>query len=131
MKAKNLMKVGIVGALLASAAAWAGYTSTYYVNINAATRTVSGSLANARSSADTNQLISCSVRGYNTGSSSVFCEAQDANGVNVYCMSSSPALVSAATGISGDSYILFKYDNSGTCTYLYVSNASSYAPRQP
>ncbi|NMO23325.1 hypothetical protein HPC49_50480 [Pyxidicoccus fallax] len=131
MQTKNLLKVGAVGALLAGTAAWAGYTATYYVTVNTTTRTAFGSLANARASADTQQLISCSVHAFNSGSSGVTCEAQDANGVNAYCTSSAAAMVNAVASISGDAYLLFKYDTNGTCTYLYVSNASSYAPRQP
>ncbi len=131
MKTKNLMTVGIVGTLLAGTAAWAGVKTIYNVGINTSTRAAYGSMGTARSSADSNQYIGCAVLGYSTGSSSVICQAQDASGVAAYCTSTNPAIVTAATSQSGDAYLYFNYDASGTCTYLYVSNVSNYAPREP
>ncbi|MCY1019253.1 hypothetical protein [Pyxidicoccus sp. MSG2] len=131
MKTKNLMTVGLVGTLLAGTAAWAGVKTVYNVGINTSTRVAYGSMGTARGSADANQYIGCAVLGFSSGSSSVTCLAQDASGVSAYCTSSNPAIVTAATSQSGDAYLYFTYDASGACTYLYVSNLSSYAPREP
>ncbi|MFP2906391.1 hypothetical protein ACLESD_15270 [Pyxidicoccus sp. 3LFB2] len=131
MKTKNLLKVSVVGALLAGTAAWAGLKSTHYVTINTSAREAFGSYADARGSGDRTQAIGCSIHGFSRGSSTVICQAQDASGFSVYCLSSDPALVTAATSQSDAAYIRFTYDDNGACTYLYVGNSSNFAPRQP
>lgn len=131
MKTNKLLMGCAVGALLASTAAWAGFKSTYYADVDTTGRYAYGSYGSARGSADSLQYIGCSVQGFSSGSSRVICEAQNASGVSAFCSSTVPALVTAATSQSGDSYIFFTWDENGDCTYLYVSNTSNYAPRQP
>lgn len=132
MKTNNLMMACAVGALMAGSAAWAGLKSTWYASVDTTNRVAYGSYGSARGSADTVQAIGCSVQSFSTSTSArVICEAQDANGNSAYCSSTVPALVTAATSQSGDSYIYFTWDANGTCTYLYVSNSSNFAPRQP
>jgi hypothetical protein len=131
MKTKNLLMGCAVGALVASTAAWAGFKSVTYVNINTTTRVAYGSMGSARGSTDTNQSIGCFVQGFSSGTNSVFCQAYNASNATVYCTSNAPAIVTAATTLSDSSYIYFTWDVNGACTGLTVSNDSSYAPRQP
>lgn len=131
MKKLNLMVAGAVGALLAGTAAWAGYKSTYYVGVDTTSREAYGSFGSARASADSVQYIGCAVQGFSNGTNYVLCQARNANNVSAYCSSSEPALVNAATALSDGSYMYLNWDANGTCTYLYVSNASQWAPRQP
>jgi hypothetical protein len=131
MKTNKLLMGCAVGALLASTAAYAGYKSIYYVGVDTTSREAYGSFGSARSSADTVQYIGCAVQGFSSGTSRVICEARNASNVSAACSSTAPAMVTAATSQSGDSYIYFTWDETGTCTYLYVSNTSNWAPRQP
>jgi hypothetical protein len=91
-----------------------------------------GSMGSARNSSDTRQYIGCSVDTYATGTAaSVYCSATDASGRTAACASYNPVLVAAANSLSGDSYVAFYFDGSGTCTELYTTTASSFAPKNP
>jgi hypothetical protein len=88
-----------------------------------------GALGSAHNSSDSVQYIGCSVDTYATGASPMmYCSAQNASR-SVYCSSSNPQLITAANSLSGDSYLAFFFDASGTCTELYITTASSYAPK--
>lgn len=120
---------GMAAAALIGTSAWAGFKSATEVNVSG--NSAYGSLASARNSADGVQYIGCHLYTYNTGSASVACYATSASGVQGSCSSTNALIVDAVRSMNGDSYILFRWDTAGACTYLVVSNASQYAPKQP
>jgi hypothetical protein len=71
----------------------------------------SGSLHAARHSADSVQMLGCSVK-YNAafGTSSVTCTATDESGRILTCSSSDPGFIPVAAGISDYSWIFFECD---------------------
>lgn len=119
-------------AALASTAVYAGYRSGWQVGVDTVNRNAYGTMANVRASADSNQYIGCSVRTYNSGATIyVYCFASDAVGNYGSCNTTASNFVTTAHQINGDSHIYFSWDSSGNCTYLYVDNESSYAPKSP
>ena len=117
--------------LLFIGTAEAGFKSTYGVNVDTTGRTAYGDVMSARSSPDTTGYIGCSVLGFSSGSGQVTCSATTSTGVNAYCYSITPTIIAAAASGGTSSYYYFQWDTSSQCTYLYVSNASMFGPKQP
>lgn len=130
--AKHTSKlVGIAVTALIGTAAWAGAKSTNTVLVNTGARSASGSLGDARNSADTQQFIGCSITTYVGSAPSLGCFAMDTSSNYVGCSSTNADLVATARSINGDSYITFTWDTFSACTSLHVTNASHGAPKQP
>ncbi len=119
--------VPAVAALLLGAVwAHAGARSTNEVYVGPGS--ASGSLGSARNSTGTKQYIGCALDAY-TGSASVYCMAQNSVGAYGSCYSSSSRMIAALNTLNGDSNLYFSWDSSGTCTNLYITNKSDYAPK--
>jgi hypothetical protein len=100
------------------------------VEVNLSAGYARGSLGDARSSADFVQMIGC----YNSsgpGYAVVACEAQDASGVYKSCATSDPYMVASARSIGAGSYVFFRWDASGNCTAVHVTNYSTIRPMTP
>lgn len=97
-------------------------------------RSVAGGVSSAYNSADTVQLIGCSVGANAGGSLTAVCEATTATGVYAQCITSDPALVQAAAAINSGSVIYFHLPTTGTaplpCIDLTVVNYSTSAPKK-
>lgn len=125
------MRKGLLTALFAiglaatSATALAGLKINTTVTVNTVSRFASGALASARNSADAVQYIGCSVTD-SAGAAFVTCSARSSAGAFAACTSSDVGKVSAASSINSDSYVFFRYDSTGACTYLSVSTFSYY-----
>ncbi|MGH8083194.1 MAG: hypothetical protein ACREP7_21625 [Lysobacter sp.] len=89
-----------------------------------------GMLGTARNSADSKQSIGCATT-VDSNALRADCEAQNAAGTYVHCMTTNAALVTVAQSISSDSYLAFNFDSAGICTSIYVSNGSSNAVKLP
>jgi hypothetical protein len=127
MKAKlhKLMATAVLGLALVSNSipAWAGLVGLTEVGIGYYGSTpfaAAGSMAGARYSADSVQLIGCGV--YGSGQF-VHCNAKDQTGRSVSCMSSDPRLMDAVKAITDSSLIYFEFQG-GICTTLNVTNES-------
>jgi hypothetical protein len=119
--------VVVVGVgLLISHGARAGLKQTTTVGIDTVNRNFYGSFGSARNSADAVQYIGCAVDN-NFGS----CSARNSAGTSVICTSSDPQTMALMMATSGDSYIYVTYNAAGTCTRVFVSSSSYYAPRLP
>ena len=91
----------------------------------------SGALGASRAAANTNEYIGCHVyagEAYNF--KSVTCYARDKYRVTATCYSDNPAIVQAAAGLNGDSYIGFSYHSGGDCMSLRIDTYSYDAPKQ-
>ncbi len=124
--AKGAAMVG--GVLGLAGAALAGQQVFNAVEVSTTNSYARGTMADARHSADSQQLIGCTVSA-SVGYSYVLCEARDANGVYKSCSTSDVSMVAAAQAIGTDSYVYFRWNASGACTTVYVSNLSSIRPK--
>lgn len=103
---------------------FAGTKSTS--NVYVGTTSFSGSLGTARNSADTNQQIGCWSYTPGTG----FCYGKNSTGTSASCTTSDAAMLTAIKSMKGDSYIRVNF-SSGACTSVFISNFSSFEPKQP
>ena len=125
---KAVVAVGTVLALCSSAVGGAKYTIPVDVNLSAGY--ARGNMGDARNSADTTQYIGC----YNSaaaGSTVVACEAMTAAGTYKSCATSDANMVAAARSIGVGSYVFFRWDASGACTTVHVTNYSWVRPSAP
>jgi hypothetical protein len=116
-----------VGAIaLLTGSAWAGFKSRWPVRIDTTTSTATGSLASARSSRNSIEMIGCEVRAwvYNGGQYMASCRAQDDTGASAACWSSNPVIVNALSSLNGDGILQFTWDSAGECVDLAVTNIS-------
>ena len=133
MKLRSLLW-GVVAMIGVGGSAFAGAKNYGPVLINTSLRTASGSVGDARNSADSTQYIECAVQGYSAssgGSSVVVCWAQDVKRTMVSCFAFDAELRQAAAAINGDSTIQFDWDANGRCTMIQATNGSTFSPKQP
>lgn len=129
---KRWMKASIVllGLLGAVGTAFGGLQYSFPVDVNLASGYARGAMGDARNSADTVQFIGC-YHSASAGSSVVACEAQTASGAYKSCVTTDANMVASARGISAGSYIFFRWDASGACTGVHVTNYSWVRPSAP
>jgi hypothetical protein len=127
------MVLGLVAvASLVGVKAFAGYRWGSPVIIDTTNRSAQGTMGTVRASSDSVQSIGCAVRASaGNPNATVNCYATDAAGNSVQCFASDPIFAQAASAMTDDSHLVFKWNGSGTCTYLSVENYSSNAPIQP
>jgi hypothetical protein len=113
--------------LLASTSALAGMLLELPVVIDDATLSASGSLGNVRNSSDRTQYISCELNSDFGGR----CFAANTAGVTRSCITGDPDVMNTIAALNGDSYLIFYWNESGTCTSVYVSVESFSAPKEP
>ncbi|MFY1830818.1 hypothetical protein ACN47A_33215 [Myxococcus fulvus] len=130
---KNIAKlVGIGITALIGTAAWAGAKNYDPVSIDLGTDRASGSLGDARNSADTRQFIGCSITTFVGSAPTLGCFAYDVSGTFFACSSTNSDLMATARSITTDSTITFtRYPGTSICASLSVVNASHGAPKQP
>ncbi|QGX40984.1 hypothetical protein [Permianibacter aggregans] len=110
--------------LAMSSASFAGFTNHYQVNIVG--NTAYGSFIGARQSADATQYIYCASVNFTTSSPYVVCGARTAAGAVKSCTSTDPGHMEAVRGLSNESYVYMRWDDSGRCDYIYTSTGSMY-----
>ena len=123
----SLACLTLAALMLTTTFANAGAKRSYPVSItkNAdGSGTASGSTASARSSADANQEVYCSL-GANTGA----CVLKDATGKTLACSTSDAAMVEIIRHFGTDSFLQISANTAGACTSVRVSNMSSLAPK--
>lgn len=125
------MRKGFLTAMVAfgmaatSAPALAGFTANPTVTVNPVTRVAQGALGSARNSPDNIQFIGCSVTDAG-GVAFVTCSARGPAGNFATCTSNDPGKVAAASSINSDSFVVFRYNPRGVCTFLSVATFSQY-----
>jgi hypothetical protein len=124
------MALCVVGTL-AGTMALAGYKYVSTLTVDTVNRTAKGSVSDTRASADPGEYIGCRINTTNSGTSiTVYCAAQDANRVTVWCSTTAPNFVQMASMIHADSILSFDWDANHTCTAMSVENWSMNAPKQ-
>lgn len=132
MKTKKLITIFCIAALSAtSGLVMAGMRFTSEVYVNETYRSASGSMTDARGSADTKQFIGC-YHYYDTAGGSTpligFCHASNPVGLTRSCSTTNPNIVQSIRSISAESNIGFSWNTDGTCRYVMVTNNSYYKP---
>jgi len=133
MKVHKGVLAGLALVALAGTSAWAGQKDERPVFVSVADRLAVGALGSARASADAVQYIGCEIHTFlaPTLAPQLLCMAVDAAGRTGVCTSNDERMLEAARHIPSDAYLLFSWDEQGSCVELRVTNASRYAPRAP
>ncbi|WP_309891513.1 hypothetical protein [Archangium sp.] len=131
MKKLSIAMALCVAGTLVGTTALAGYKYVAEVTVDLVNRKASGSLADARASADTLQYIGCRTDTSASANVSIYCAAQDAKGVKAQCYSSAQNFVQMMSSLRSDSILIFTWDANNTCTSMNVENWSSNSPKQP
>jgi hypothetical protein len=58
-----------------------------------------------------------------------FCQARDADGVLVQCMTQNRDLIAALDMVSDGSYLVFSWDGGLACNHIGTSTQSFYLPK--
>lgn len=132
------LAVAIAGAALcmASFAATAGKVESFPVRVEVAadgSGSASGAMRSARRSSNTTEWIGCNVVAFqNTLSEPVSvtgaCQAQNAAGRTVACVTSNPKLLEVVQSATDYSFILFAWRADGSCRTIRHTNASTLLP---
>jgi hypothetical protein len=133
---KSIGIVAVIAGLVVGAvsAAHAGSSSTSQVSISGVgggTVTAHGTLAGARRSADSRQLIGCYLERLSSPTSYIeaHCYARDAGQKSAGCKTRHAHLIELIRMINPTSYIMFdSNEDTGECTKIYVANASNTLP---
>jgi len=112
--------------LLASTSAFAGQLSGQSVVVVDSQRVAFGDLGFVHNSSDRVEYIGCQL-----GGGFGYCYAMDSAGINRTCFTFDPAKIRTLRSLKSDSYLLFEWDDSGTCTIVQVINDSSSPPMKP
>ena len=110
--------------LAMSSASYAGFTNHTQVNISG--NTAYGSFIGARQAADSTQYIYCASVAFTTSAPYVICGARTAAGVSRSCISTDPGHMEAVRGLSNESYVYMRWNDTGHCDYIYTSTGSMY-----
>jgi hypothetical protein len=124
--------VTIAGLVLLSATAVAGRVQPVPVQIDLfgdGSGRVIGNMTTARYSENDVEFIGCGTRNSGDGFQFAFCQASDAEANAVFCSTENPELVAAVRAIADQSFIIFRFDAVGECTFMGFSTQSYYLPR--
>jgi hypothetical protein len=130
LKKTNALRAMLVVGTVMGTTAFAGYRYGSQVQVDTVARKAGGTMATARASADTKQYLGCGFRATPT-SLEVYCQAQDANGVQAQCISASQTFVQALGALQSDMSLYFEWDANGRCTFIGADNYSSNPPKAP
>jgi hypothetical protein len=84
-----------------------------------------GTLRAVRNSADSTQYIGCSRYAYDTGSTSIVCYANDANGNYRSCSTGNDQMLRVAETLNPAAYLYFVVNTDGSCDRV-ITTLTSY-----
>ena len=128
---KLLIASLVLTGLFTAGVASAGYKSDYQVYVSTSSMIALGALGSARNASDTNEYIGCANEAYSSGYQYVVCFAANSAGTYGSCTSTDPHFMAVAQSVSGDSFLEFSWNSSGTCTFIESEAVSYYPPKQP
>ncbi len=115
---------GFVGAA-ALATSHAGYANRREVVVT--TTTATGGLAAVRASSDAHQYIGCQIYSYSNSSYRTGrCTARTLTGAYRTCVTREVGMIASIQTLNAASYIKFKFDSAGQCTFIWVRTSSQY-----
>ena len=120
--------------VLAASAAYAGLKQPALVEVDLVNGFAQGDMVTAANSKNDVEFIGCGSRAFDLGEGEIFrfgfCQATDAAGVAVTCLTELPSLLDEFRAASDSSYITFSWSDDGagnlTCTRVGFSNQSFY-----
>jgi len=128
MKLKQMLVVPVLA--LAGGIAAAGTSSSVPVTIDFGNRFASGDMYTARLSANPDALIGCGYRSPGSGFSFGFCQARvgPTDSDLAVCFTEDPGHLAAIGAMDDFSFIAFRWDADGNCTFIGNSTQSVYLP---
>ena len=115
---------------LFSSVAWAGVTSYQPVEIDIDNMSAKGNMVDARFTANKFERIGCglSTYVYSDGETSVqgWCQVSLSEGKNTICFTEVPDMLEMIKSIDDYSYISFRWDKSGDCSFIHISTQLQY-----
>jgi hypothetical protein len=128
MKTKHVISVAAL--TLASTVASAGLYQPRPVTLDMTNRFADGDMLTARNSLNPFEFIGCGMRQSISGFSTGFCQAGlgEAEGEFFTCFTEDPNLLDAIKALDDFSYIVFRWDVDGNCTFIGNSTQSFYVP---
>jgi hypothetical protein len=131
MKMTQMLMLAVITLFYASAGL-AGNSIDGPVQVNLDEKFAQGVQTTARFSNNDVEAIGCGARVTDDGVNSVayfgFCQATDANGVNVVCATFSPDLVDAINSVANYGFLLFTWNDNNECLSVRNSTQSVYIP---
>ena len=127
MKTRYVLSIAALS--LVCTVASAGFVQPAPVTIDFTIRAAQGDQYTARNSRNKFEYIGCGVRYFQSGSF-MFCQAGvgEALAQQITCFSDNPAFFDAVKSISAFSFIQFRWDIDGNCTFIGNSTQSFYLP---
>ncbi|MBB3169552.1 hypothetical protein [Simiduia aestuariiviva] len=130
------MKKQMIGFVLAtfSTLALAGAAIDVPVEIDMDSKVAFGNMKTARFSSNEFEQIGCGTRTFGAndvdpGFSWGFCQAQIIEGESVICFAyDKPDLIDQIKALDSFSFVTFRWDDEGNCTYVGSSTQSQYIP---
>ena len=101
------------------------------VTIDNETMMASGNMKTARFSANEQEQIGCGTRASETSAGVFqwgFCQARIDEATTAFCSTDNPELVDKIRNINDYSFVSFRWNEEGFCTYLGFSTQSQYIP---
>ena len=131
MKKKKIFVIAAITALYA-AQGMAGATNEAPVIVDLDQQSAQGAQTSARFADNEIALIGCgatvSSDGINPAFKFGFCQATDADGVEVTCFTQDPELVDAISSIANYGFISFDWNENDECVTVRNSTQSFYIP---
>ncbi len=133
MKTKSMIISAIFA--LSSVASLAGYVQDVPVEVDMEGMFAHGNMKNARYSENEFEFIGCGTRTYAATDTSPafqwgFCQASVAEGETAFCSTfDNPELLNQIKAAASYSYITFRWNENGECTYIGNSTQSFYLPQ--
>jgi len=128
------IKKALISAAIAltSSFALAGQSNDVPVEIDLEGFSALGNMKTARFSDNDNEFIGCGTRTFAFGDGTSFnfgfCQAGIEEGASINCGTEDLSLISQINAISDYSFITFRWDDLGNCTYVGSSTQSFYIP---
>lgn len=127
----KLTMAGMAAALFASTA-FAGQVQPAPVMVDLDNRAAQGDMVTARYSKNDVEFIGCGTRNVSDGVGGLikfgFCQATDADEVNIVCFTQDAGLVDSMAASGEFAFITFGWDENEECTRIGFSNQSFYLP---
>lgn len=132
---KKFVSIVVFTCLFISVNAFAGLATSGSVVINENLSSANGTMLSARVSSNDVEFIGCGIKKNEGGLIFAFCQATDASGTYLGCLTHDEGLAETLYAMSDYSYIRFDVinvdeENFGTCTRIDISNQSMNIPFQ-
>jgi len=125
---KRMTVLLALGLIAATGAAVAGFNyGAYDITVNPTGKAAGGGINMARRTADSVQYIVCGASSFTGGTTQGSCYARDKTYASGFCSTTDPQMIDTIRSITPSAYISFGWNDTGACTFVSVSNGSSYA----